>query len=251
VAALTASLCAPASAQWQGSAGVGMRYATHDESDMAGRRLVREDGWLPGASLRAGYQAGPLTWFGGADWYRGTIDYRGQTQAGSAASSTTSTGLASARLGASYAWAGYALLAAFETDRWQRDIHGTAASAGLQERYRSERLLIGAATTWRPAVAAVSFDAAVVLSAPERLRIGFSGLYDPVSLRTRRGHGLRLGAGIRPAWAPWLELRGRADWLQVPRSDQVALTADGIYRGTVTQPQHVRRGFTLELAYGF
>jgi hypothetical protein len=251
VAALYVLCASPASAQWQGSIGVGARSATHVEYDVAGRQLVREDGWLPGASVHAGYQLGNVTWFGEADWYRGDIDYRGRTQGGAAAASTTSTRLASARLGASYALGNYTVLAAFEVDRWQRDILGTAAGAGLQETYRSTRLLLGTGATWRPAAGMVSAEAALVLAAPERMRIGFSGLFDPVSLDTRRGHGLRFGAGIRPAWAPSLQLRGRLDWLKVPRSGGAALTANGAFQGLVTQPEHVRKALTLELAYLF
>jgi hypothetical protein len=251
VAALYALLSLPASAQWQGSIGAGARHATHTEYDLAGRQLVREDGWLPGASLHAGYRQGSVTWFGGADWYQGGIDYRGRTQLGAAAMSSTSTRLAAARLGASYAWGSYAFQAAFEIDHWKRDILGTAAGTGLQESYRSRRLLLGAGKTWGPAIGAVSLDAAAVLAEPERMRIGFSGLFDPVSLDTRRAHGLRLGAAIRPARTPSLQLRSRVDWLKVPRSDATALTVDGAFRGTVTQPEHVRRALTLELAYLF
>jgi hypothetical protein len=254
VAAFSMVFCLPASAQWQGSIGAGARSATHTEYGPAGQQLVREDGWLPGASLGVGYRSGSLTWSGGVDCYRGDIDYRGRTQAGAGASSTTSTTLASAHLGAEYAFDSWAIQAAFEIDRWRRDILGTAAGAGLQERYRSLRLLLGAGTTWHPAggaISAISAGAAFVLAAPERMHIGFSGLFDPVSLDTRRGRGLRLEAAIRPARVSSLELRGRADWLKVPRSAAAALNANGAFQGTVTQPEHVRQALTLELAYLF
>jgi hypothetical protein len=182
------------------------------------------------------------------DWYQGDIAYRGRTQAGAAAVSSTATRLAAARLGVSYAWGSYSIQAAFEIDHWKRDILGAAAGAGLQESYRSRRLLLGAGKTWRPAAGAVSLEAAAVLAEPERMRIGFSGLFDPVSLDTRRAHGLRLGADLRPAWAPSLQLRSRVDWLKVARSGEAALTANGAFRGTVTQPEHVRRALTMELA---
>jgi hypothetical protein len=143
VAALFAFLPPSASAQWQGSIGAGARRAIHTEVDLAGQQLVREDGWLPGASLRGAYRHGSLSWTGGVDWYQGDLDYRGRTQAGAAAASATSTRLASAGLGASYAlgeaFGNVHVLAALEIDRWQRDIIGTAAGAGLQETYRSRR----------------------------------------------------------------------------------------------------------------
>jgi hypothetical protein len=251
VAALCVLVSLPASAQWQGSIGAGARRATHTEYGLAGQQLVREDGWLPGASLRAGYRNDSVTWSGGVDWYQGDIAYRGRNQAGAGAMSTTSTRLASARLGATYAFESWAIQAAFEIDRWQRDILGTVAGAGLQERYRATRLLLGAGTAWRQAAGAISADAAFILAAPERMHIGFSGLFDPVSLDTRRGRGVRLEAAIQPAWAPAVQLRGRADWLRVPRSAAVALNANGAFRGTVTQPEHVRQALTLELAYLF
>lgn len=250
-AALYALLSLPASAQWQGSIGAGARSATHTEVDLAGRQLVREDGWLPGTSLGAGYRQGSVTWFSSADWYQGGIDYRGRTQAGTPAMSSTSTRLAAARLGASYAWGSYAIQAAVEVDDWKRGIHGTAAGAGLQESYRSRRLLLGGGKTWHPAIATVSLDAAAVLAEPERMRIGFSGLFDPVSLTTRRGRGLRLGADFRPAWAPSLQVRSRLDWLKTARSGAAALTVNGAFYGTVAQPEHVRKALTLELAAGF
>lgn len=250
-ALLAASLCAPVRAEWQTSIGVGARSVAHLEYGPAGNQLVREDGWLPGTSLQAGYRYNELAWSGAIDWYQGRIDYQGRTQAGAGARSTTATRLATARLGASYALGGYAILAAVELDRWERGIRGTTAGAGLQESYRSRRLLLGAGTRWQPALGTVALEASALLAAPERMRIGFSGLYDPVTLDTRRGHGLRLGAALRPAWAPALELRSRADWLTVPRSGEAALSAQGAFRGTVTQPEHVRRGLTLELAYLF
>jgi len=250
-ALFAASLCPPARADWQTSIGVGARSVAHIEYGPAGNQLVREDGWLPGASLQAGYRHDQLTWSSAVDWYRGSIDYLGRNQAGAGARSTTATRLATARLGASYALGGHAILGAVELDRWERGIRGTAAGAGLQESYRSWRLLLGAGTHWQPALGSVALEACAVLAAPERMRIGFSGLFDPVTLHTRRGHGLRLGAAIRPAWAPALELRGRADWMTVPRSGEAVLTTQGAFRGTVTQPEHVRRALTLELAYLF
>lgn len=252
-AGLIPALCAlaapPVHAQWQVGAGPGLRHAVNAEYDAAGRRLVRESGWLPGVAVQAAYTAGPLTWRGGADWYRGDIGYAGRTQAGVPASSTTATTLASVHAGAAYALAGdVALLAAVEADRWRRDIAGTASAAGLQETYRSTRLYAGAAKTWRPAAGPLTLDASVFRSTPERMRVGFSGVFDPASFDGGRARGVRLGLALRPARAPWLELRTRLDHARVPRSGSVPLTADGQYRGTITQPEHTRQALTFEVA---
>jgi hypothetical protein len=239
----------PAHAQWQVGAGPGLRYAVHDERDAAGHRLVREQGWLPGLGLQAAYSAGALTWRAGAEAYRGGIDYGGRTQTGVPATSTTSTRLAAVNAGAAYAFSGdVALLALVETERWQRDIAGTATATGLQETYRSTRLLAGAATTWRPAAGRLTAEAGLFLSTPERMRVAFSGRFDPVSFDGGRVRGLRLGLALRPAGLPWLELRARADHARTPRSGNVPLTADGQFRGIITQPEHTRQAFTFAVS---
>jgi len=251
-AALYASLIHPACAEWQGSIGPSVRNVTHTEYDTTGRRLVREDGWLPGVALQGGYRSGKLSWFAGADWYHGNIDYEGRTQNGAPASSKTATGLVAGRIGAAYALPhDYAVQAAIEIDRWKRDIQGTANAAGLQETYRSTRLVAGAAKTWHPAAGTVSVDASAVVAAPERLHVGFSGVLDPVSFDTRRGYGVRLGAAMRPAFVPWLEVRGRYDWIKTPRSGDAGVTANGLYAGSVAQPEHERQAFTLTVAAAF
>jgi hypothetical protein len=145
----------------------------------------------------------------------------------------------------------YSILAAFEVERWQRDIRGSGSSAGLQETYRTRRWIAGVGKAWHPAAGMVSADAGVVLAQPERLQVGFSGLLDPVSFETRRSHGIRLGADLRPAWAPWLALRSRYDWVKTPRSGDAAVTRNGQFAGTVAQPAHARQALTLTVAAAF
>lgn len=252
-AGLVPVLCAcagmPAHAQWQVGAGPGLRHAVHDEYDAAGHRLVRERGWLPGIAFQAAYTTGMLTWRAGAEAYRGGIGYDGRTQTGVPATSTTSTRLAAANAGAAYALGGdVSLLALVETDRWRRDIAGTATALGLQETYRSTRLLAGAARTWRPAAGRLTAEADLFLSTPERMRVAFSGRFDPVRIDGGRVRGLRLGLALRPANAPWLELRTRYDHARAPRSGNVPFTADGEFRGTVTQPEHTRQTLTFAVS---
>lgn len=249
IPALCALAAPPAHAQWQVGAGPGLRYAAHTEYDAAGRRLVRETGWLPGVALQAAYTTGPLTWRAGADWYLGDIGYGGRTQAGVPASSTTSTTLAAVAVGAAWALASdVALLAAVEADRWQRDIAGTASATGLQESYRSTRLYAGAARTGRFAAGTLAAEASLFTSAPERMRVGFSGRFDPAVFDGARAHGLRLGLALRPAQAPWLEVRARFDQATTPRSGDVPLTANGQYRGSIAQPEHTRQAMTVTVS---
>ncbi|MDQ2989985.1 MAG: hypothetical protein M3R60_12865, partial [Pseudomonadota bacterium] len=144
----------PASAQWQGAVGISQRQVTNTEHDQAGRQLVRESGWLPGAALNAAYKAGRQTWFADADISTGRVGYHGQTQAGVAAESRTSMAVAAVRVGGAYAFGdNYAAQAALEWERSTRDIIGIGGTAGLQEKYRTRRLIAGAQKTWRLAAA--------------------------------------------------------------------------------------------------
>jgi len=252
-AGLVPVLCAcagmPAHAQWQVGAGPGLRYAVHDEYDAAGHRLVRERGWLPGIALQAAYTTGALTWRAGAEGYRGTIDYHGHTQNGLSAASTTSTQFAAVNAGVAYAFSGgVSLFAHVETDRWRRDIGGTATAVGLQESYRSTRLFAGAARTWRPAAGRLTADAALFRSTPEKMRVAFSGRFDPARMDLDPARGLRLGLGLRPANAPWLELSARYDRAHTARSGNAALTENGQFRGTITQPEHTRQALTFTVS---
>lgn len=252
-AAIQTLLVLPASAQWQGAIGASARQVTNTEYDQAGRQLVREAGWLPGAVLNTTYTTGRQAWFAEAEISNGDVDYRGQTQAGTAAQTRTSMGLTVLRLGGAYTFgAAYSAVAALEWEKARRDINGIAGSAGLQETSRTRRLVAGARKTWHPAAAgAVAVDAAVVLSEPERLEVGFSGLLDPASLNTKRSQGIRIGASIRPAFAPWLELRSRYDRVKVPRSDDAPITLAGQFRGTIAQPEHEQRAVVLTVSAVF
>jgi len=248
-AACSLVLMHPANAQLQGKAGVAARYASHTEYDSAGRRLVRESGWLPGLALDTAWTTGNASWFVGVNWHRADIGYHGQTQGGVAAESSTATTLATLRVGGAYLLAReVSITAALEADLWRRDIRATGTAAGLQERYRSERVVLGASKTWQPAAGAVATDLALVLSTPERMRVGFSGLLDTATLHTRSAPGLRIGASLHPAFAPTLELRGAYDWIRVRRSGDTPVTRDGQFAGTVAQPEHVRQGLSLTVS---
>jgi hypothetical protein len=248
-AAIQTSLILPASAQWQGAIGLSARGVTHTEYDLAGRELVREAGWLPGAVFNAVYRAGKHTWFTGGEIYDRAIEYRGQTQAGAAVMSRTSTGLTLLRIGDTYAvGANYSAMAAIEWEEWRRDIIGVQGAAGLQERYQSRRLIAGAQKRWHPAAGAVSVGAAVVISEPERLRVGFTGLLDPASLETKKSRGIKIEASIRPSFAPYLELRSRYDRIKIPRSSDAPVTLNGQFMGTIAQPEHEKQAITFTVS---
>jgi hypothetical protein len=252
-AAMQAVLMMPASAQWLGAIGLSRLEATHTEYDKAGRQLVREAGWLPGVAVNAAYKMSDYTWFAEGGIASRDLKYHGQTQSGIPVESRTSTGLASFRIGGMYALNdSYSVLAAIELEKWRRHIIGVRGAAGLQEKYRSRRLIAGAKRTWRPAATGtVSVDAAVVISEPERLHVGFSGLLDPARLETKRSQGIRIGTSLRPFFAPYLELRSHYDWIRIPRSADTTVTLEGKFMGTIAQPEHEKRVLTFTMSYVF
>lgn len=250
IAALLAAPCLASCAEWHGALGAGAQRVTNIEFDRAGTTLVRETGWLPGVTARVDWQADRLGLFAGGELYQHGISYQGQTQAGAPAQSTSATRLTQLRAGASYAvTAAVAAFAGAEWDSWRREIEPAAGAAGLQERSVSTRLLLGARGQWHgAAIGAVGIDGALVVARPERLDVGFSGLYDTATLTTRRARGWRIGASMRPAAAPRLELRAGFDTIVVPRSGDVPLTRAGQFIGTIAQPEHARRAISLGLS---
>lgn len=252
-ALLTALLASPglaACAEWQGALGVGVQRFGNTEFDKGGATLVRETGWLPGVVARVGWQTEKLGVFASGEAYQHALAYHGQTQAGASTESTSATRLMQLRAGVSYAInervAGFV---AGEWDGWRRNIEGTASAAGLQERSASTRFLLGARGQWDgAAVGVLGIDGALVLTGPERLDVGFSGLLDEATLTTRRASGWRIGASVRASTASRLELRVGFDTIDVARSGDVPLERNGQFVGTIAQPEHARRAISVTLS---
>lgn len=97
----------------------------------------------------------------------------------------------------------------------------------------------------------VTAGVALLLAAPEKLRVGFSGQFDDASLDTRSGHGMRFGLGWHPAAWPRLELRAGLDWYKADRSADAALSRNGRHAGTVAQPEHAVTSMRLAVHYRF
>ncbi len=245
-----------AAQQWQGSVGLHERHWSNTEHDQSGRQLVREAGWLPGIAARATYQDHGWTWFAETMLHDKAIAYHGQTQSGQARDSSTATRLALLRIGAACDIdtrdASLALIATLEWERWTRTIEGAQGAVGLQERNDARRISAGIRKKWQLTGRGALFaDAALVLVAPQRLRVDFSGALDPAALNTPSAQGLRLGAGMRPAFAPQLELLVSYDWIKVARSSDVPIALKGRPIGTMAQPEHRQRAITLSASFLF
>lgn len=243
----------PASAGWDRAVGAGARQFSLAEYDRNNRRIITEHGWLPGLEARLGFTEGQWGLFGKASFYQHDIDYRGQTQSNAALASTTATAIALIQGGMSYAPdEAITLFAALEWERWRRDINGVGNIRGLQERTTTHRLLLGLETrhAWSP-YGTIGASAAIVLAQPERLRVGFSGVLDEASLRTRSATGLRLGLSLRPQAWPALEWHLDVDRIRVGRSADAPVSRNGAYAGTVAQPEHIKRAISLGMRYRF
>lgn len=246
------ALMSPVHAQWAPSLGIAARQFTVNEYDAGGRRIVREQGWLPGLEGRLAYRTGDSTLSVQASHYQHDIAYRGQTQSGVPVDSRTDTALTQWSTGIAYE-INEVLSAslAFELERWRRDIQGVGRVRGLQERTLSRRALLGLDVRFPTAHGEVMAGAALLLAAPEKLRVGFSGQFDDVSLDTRSSYGMRLGLGWHPTAWPKLELHAGLDWWKVGRSADVALSRNGRHAGTVAQPEHAVASIRMAVLYRF
>lgn len=248
-------ICSEAAyAQWKISVGAGARQVSMQEIAGNGQRLVQERGWLPGLELGATYASQNWRFRIRGETYRSDIGYEGQLQNGAAFSTTTGT--VQDRLAFEVERqinASLILLGGVELDRWQRRIQGSASVLGLDENYRSTRLLLGAGSaTMKTSYFDVSTKALLVIAQPEQLHVSFGNqLFDDAEFETKSATGLRLEADLIPAGAPDILLGLSFDTLRIGRSNDAVLTKNGLAVGFVSQPEHRRNAFTLRVRYQF
>lgn len=253
LALASAAAAQSAHAQFAASIEPVIRYATLSEHDQAGRSIVRESGWLPGIGGRLAHRSGPWEFFGEARVFQADIGYDGRLQNGQPYRSETGTRMAEAQLGLQYRILDATdIVTALGVDSWRRHIQGSGQAIGLQEHTSSRRLLIGVEHAWQlDSGGKLSVGANLVHAAPERLRIGFSGLLDDVSIRTRAANGAALTLRYQPGEESKLVFSAQFDTMRVPRSAAYPVTRNGRAAGEVTQPEHVRQNLTLSVRYRF
>lgn len=252
-AMLAAMLPLTAAAQWQTAVDMGMRHARVTEYDERGQRIVVERGWLPGLGVALDYRGEDAELFTAASVFDADLEYDGRLQNGRAYRSQTRTTLAQVRLGARYRLHGSTRLVGYaEVDRWRRDIEGSGNAVGLRERSWSPRLALGLEQRWLLGGGGrVEASLAIVRAAPERLKVGFSGLLDDASFRTRSATGFAADFLYHPWAAVPLSLGMRLESIKVPRSEEVTAYRQGQPSGTLAQPEHVRHAATLFVRYSF
>lgn len=256
IIALFISLISPsfAYAQWQFSAGAGVRQVRVTETDKNDRQLVREHGWLPGLELRADYAVGDWRIGAVGETYRERIAYDGQLQNGVAFSSDTQTAQSRISVEAARQLSDtWRLVGGLEWDRWQRTILGRNGVLGLSEQYSSWRVLAGAETRllqWPAAAAHVK--ALVVIAQPEQLHVRFDNqLFDDADFSTKSAVGLRLALRVEANAMPKLSFTTDFDWLRIARSGDAALLKNGVQAGFVSQPEHQRCALGVRVNYRF
>lgn len=220
----------------------------------SGKRLVEERGWLPGLELAATYASDHWRFRIKGETYRNDLAYDGQLQNGAAFS--TSTGTVQNRLAFEIERQindKLILLAGVELDRWQRRIQGSGSVLGLNENYRSTRLLLGAESAiLKTSYCDVSTKALLVIAQPEQLHVSFGNqLFDDAELETRSATGLRLEADFVPVGAPDMVFSLGFDTLRIGRSNDAVLKKNGLAAGFVSQPEHRRNAFVMRMRYQF
>lgn len=241
-------------AEWQWSASAAARYARATETDINDRRIVREQGWLPGLGVSAQYAVHDWRWRMTGEIYRNDLDYSGSLQSGARFSSETGTTQWRINLEAAKQLTDATrVLAGIERDVWRRDIAGTGNIAGLQERFASWRIVAGAEARlgqWN--AGAVDMKGLLVFARPERVHVHFGQqLFDDAELDTKPAVGLRLGVGFLPTATPKLALEAELEWMETRRSNNATLRRNGAAAGFLAQPRHERVGLGLRASYWF
>lgn len=245
---------APALAQWQILVAPGARHFHMTENDPNGRRLVKEEGWLPGvqATVERTMDDWRISLHG--ERFQGGLNYDGQVQSGSAFTSNTDTAQSRIALETARTISDrMELIGGIEYELWRRRVHGQGGTAGVTEHYRSWRLLAGV-DAGLPAFAGMNSRLRFMLVAakPERLDVRFDNqLFDDAHFSTKPAVGARLGLALQPGMDTKLSFTADLDWLKVRRSNDAPLLKNGFTAGTVTQPEHVKTSLTLGLRYRF
>jgi hypothetical protein len=248
------TVAASAHAQWTFSAGGGIQHTELKEYDVAGRELVREHGWTPGLDARADYTRERWAFGLQAATWRGTVDYDGRLQSGTAFA--TDTGTTQDRIAADVGYGLGDTLSAIGGVEWEhrtRTIHGSGSANGLNERTTSWRLLAGLRTRLgQLAGYDVDLTALAVVAQPEHLQVRFDNhAYDETRFSTKPATGMRTSLTVFPPSTPRLSATLEFDWMRVRRSDDAMLSINGLPAGTVAQPEHRRRSLSAWMNYRF
>lgn len=248
-----AGLCGPLHADFSTSLAPVASHYDQRETDETGLEINRETGYLQGLELAVGQRLTPhWDWQLTGRWQKGTVDYRGQTQAG--APLNTRTDIDSRHLGLESgfhfpAWPTRFSGALYRYQR-QRDIRASARSLSLREQYRGWELAL---TAKHPLIIErLWLDASALYRFDNHLTTDLSAAgYPHVRLGLPRGWGGRAGMRWRlMASDRWQgELAWHYEYRKTPRSNSARIRAETGAVLAVTQPETRLRqwflGFSL------
>lgn len=231
------------------------QYFDYEETSSQNVTLNREDGGLPGVFLRAQTQLGFAWLEAGTSYAKGDVDYKGLTQGGRSLETTTTQRLIDYRLraGVPFALQQSTLTPYLVTgyQRWDRAIHPTASTLGLDEFYRWWEAGAGARWCGGFGYGEVCALGEVFGTVEGTVEVGLEpvGLGRP-ELDLGEGTGVRLELDWSPALAPHLSLGWFYERWDHGESNTVFVQRSGTVFG-VSEPdsETVRQGLRLAIRF--
>jgi hypothetical protein len=243
-----------AQAHWDLEFGVTTAQLQTNEFSSDGYTIVRERGVVPGLVFSLGRRADAWRYYFYAEALDGNLSYHGQTQAGIAQSSVTSTRSHRFSFGAQVTLTpSLEVFSALERDYWGRDIQASGSALGLSETYRSWRLLAGfGIALYESTSFKLNGKLTAVASSSQDIHVRFDqSVFDATNLRSKPAIGARVALEMTNQSFPNWSLAPEFDWLRVRAGDPVGLMQNGRVVGSVAQPEHSRMQFSAKLLYRF
>lgn len=241
--------------------GLDLHAFHYKEYDARGHVLDREDGVLPG--LKVGFEARSglygIAIFAAA--WNGTVEYDGQTQAGSPLTATSDATITDYRLafsrgissGANQAAVPARLIAEIGTRRWDRKIRSTARTNSLYEVYRWPYYRLGGeislSETDKLSVGAKALAGRTFSSS---LEVHIKG-YDTTTLDLKPGNSFHLSIPVSYRWRPKRSLLVEPyfDYWHFDESSLQPLSRNGVSVGLVQEPENETSSFGITLSTRF
>jgi hypothetical protein len=243
-------------AQFNAEVGVSALNFRYKEFGDTGGLLDREEGYLPGAAFAIGARKGAWEVSAGGKWFRGRVDYDGQTNAGAPLKTKTDQAIidVSASVGRwfaaplqvmPYLGVGYW--------RWQRDILATAISSALSETYSWGYAFAGVRLT---AVHRdrfdIDFDVRAIRPIQPKIEVDFGGSFDRASLDLHSRTGWRVATPVAWRFGSTKSLSVEPFWerQELGRSANGLLKRGGAPVGTLFEPSSKSNNFGLTVSFG-
>lgn len=232
-----------------------MHFDYREYRDNNGSLLDRENGYLPGVSFSLARPVNSWEVIGRFSYYGGTIDYSGETQAGTPVQTSTSEKLTdlSLQLGKDVAFSDSALIKLYGGighRQWRRDIHSAATVAGLLENYRWSYAFLGVlAPLAQKDSFALALDVRLTHTINPIIHVDFGGVYDSSKLSLGEKSGFRISLPATLPQTNGLQFRIEPFWEEwrFGRSNTESITRNGIGIGTVFEPRSESRAYGVNV----